>query len=86
MTSVAQLAKTVLITGTSSGIGLATALTAAQRGWTVVAGMRHPARAGVLTQAAIEAGVGDRIDVARLDVVDEGQVIACMDNVIAVHC
>jgi len=36
--------KVIAITGASSGIGLATALTFAQNGWTVYAGTRHKAR------------------------------------------
>ncbi|MGW5672219.1 SDR family NAD(P)-dependent oxidoreductase, partial [Micromonospora sp. NPDC003776] len=35
----------VLITGTSSGIGLETAVGAARAGWRAVATMRDPARA-----------------------------------------
>jgi NAD(P)-dependent dehydrogenase (short-subunit alcohol dehydrogenase family) len=41
-----------LITGTSSGIGLASALHFARRGHEVWAGLRNPAVAGELTQAA----------------------------------
>ena len=43
---------TVLVTGTSSGIGLATAVAAAQAGFTTVATMREPGRAGALREAA----------------------------------
>ena len=41
--------RTVLITGTSSGIGLATAIAAARAGWTTIATMRNlagPTRCG----------------------------------------
>ena len=41
----------VLITGTSTGIGLATALHVARLGWDVHAGLRNPAAATELAQA-----------------------------------
>ena len=77
--------KTVLITGTSSGIGLATAVAAAQAGWNTVATMRDPGKADRLRQAAAEAGVADRIQVKRLDVVDPESVAACLAEVLAEH-
>ncbi|MEZ0073821.1 SDR family oxidoreductase [Planotetraspora sp. GP83] len=68
--------KTVLITGTSSGIGLATAVAAARSGWHVIATMRDTARAGALEAAAKEAGVS--LDVRVLDVTDPASVEACL--------
>ena len=43
------MAKTVLITGASTGIGLATAKLFQQRGWNVVATMRSPEKTSSLT-------------------------------------
>lgn len=40
--------KTILITGASSGIGQATALYFAEKGWNVIATMRHPEKQDVL--------------------------------------
>ncbi|MEZ0092863.1 SDR family NAD(P)-dependent oxidoreductase [Streptacidiphilus sp. EB129] len=74
---------TVLITGTSSGIGLAAAVAAADAGWTVIATMRDTAKAGALQEAADRAGVADRVHVKRLDVTDAGSIAACLDEVIA---
>jgi NAD(P)-dependent dehydrogenase (short-subunit alcohol dehydrogenase family) len=68
--------KTVLITGTSSGIGLATAVAAAQSGWHVVATMRDTAKAAALLSAAEEASVS--VDVRALDVTDPASVAACL--------
>ncbi len=68
--------KNVLITGTSSGIGLATAVAAARSGWDVVATMRDTAKAGALLAAAAEAGV--TVDVRALDVTDPASVEACL--------
>ncbi|MFI9045973.1 SDR family NAD(P)-dependent oxidoreductase [Streptomyces sp. NPDC053427] len=75
--------KVVLITGTSSGIGLAAAVAAGQAGWQVVATLRDPARAHALRTAAAEAGV--ELDIRRLDVVDEASVSAAIEAVIADH-
>ncbi|MTE15505.1 SDR family NAD(P)-dependent oxidoreductase [Nocardia sp. CT2-14] len=76
---------TVLITGTSSGIGLATAIAAARAGWTTIATMRDTGKAEVLSKAAADNGVADRIQVKRLDVVDPESIAACLDEVIAEH-
>ncbi|MEV8098153.1 SDR family NAD(P)-dependent oxidoreductase [Kitasatospora sp. NPDC085879] len=75
--------KVVLITGTSSGIGLAAAIAAARAGWRTVATLRDPNRADALRKAAAEAGV--ELDIRRLDVVDEAAVNAVVDAVIADH-
>ncbi|MEE1822670.1 SDR family NAD(P)-dependent oxidoreductase [Streptomyces sp. BE20] len=69
----------VLITGTSSGIGLATAVAAARAGYAAVATLRDPDRAGELSEAAGRAGVA--LDVRRLDVTDAASVAACLDGV-----
>ncbi|WP_030673676.1 SDR family oxidoreductase [Streptomyces sp. NRRL B-1347] len=68
--------KTVLITGTSSGIGLATAVAAARSGWHVVATMRDTRKSGSLEAAAEDAGVS--VDVHSLDVTDPVSVEACL--------
>lgn len=77
--------KTVLITGTSSGIGLAAAVAAARAGWTTIATMRDTGKAEALLKAAAENGVADRIQVKRLDVVDPESVAACLSEVITEH-
>ncbi|MFI9810128.1 SDR family NAD(P)-dependent oxidoreductase [Streptomyces sp. NPDC052301] len=73
--------RTVLITGTSSGIGLAAAVAAARAGWRTVATLRDTTRAGALREAAAAAGV--ELDIRQLDVTDEASVTAAVDGVIA---
>ncbi|MFJ9406636.1 SDR family oxidoreductase [Streptomyces sp. NPDC101393] len=73
--------KVVLITGTSSGIGLAAAVSAARAGWTTVATLRDPSRSDALREAAAEAGVD--LDIRRLDVTDEASITSAIDGVLA---
>lgn len=75
----------VLITGTSSGIGLAAAVAAARAGFRVVATMRDTGRAGQLLRAAETAGVAERIEIERLDVTDPASVADCLDVVLDRH-
>jgi NAD(P)-dependent dehydrogenase (short-subunit alcohol dehydrogenase family) len=62
--------RTVLITGTSSGIGLATAVELAKRNWSVVATMRDLEKRGDLDRQAQAAGVSGQLIADRFDVTD----------------
>lgn len=73
--------KVILITGTSTGLGVATAVQAAQAGHTVYATMRNTQKRGTLDAAAQVAGVS--LNVLQLDVQDTGSVNAAIDTVIA---
>ena len=64
----------VLVTGASRGIGRATALRLAARGWNVVAGVRRPEDG-----EALSAAQPGRIATVQLDVTDEQQ-IATLDG------
>ncbi|MEV4824355.1 SDR family oxidoreductase [Micromonospora sp. NPDC049274] len=77
--------QTVLITGTSTGIGLEIALACASAGWRTVATMRDVARADRLREAASAAGVADLIDVRPLDVTDPAAVDGCVEDVIGAY-
>jgi len=68
------VAKTVLITGASSGFGLLTTVTLARRGWRVLATMRDLKRREKLENAARAAGVLDRIEFIALDVTDNAKI------------
>ncbi len=72
-----------LVTGTSSGIGLQTAIGLARTGLHVVATMRSVDRAGDLEAAAEQAGVA--VEVRQLDVVDESSASTCVADVLARH-
>ncbi|WP_027345358.1 SDR family NAD(P)-dependent oxidoreductase [Hamadaea tsunoensis] len=74
---------TVLITGASSGIGLATAVAAARAGFTTVGTVRRPDGDLALREAAEKAGVW--IDVVTLEVTDPESVHDCVRSVVAMH-
>lgn len=71
----------VLITGTSSGIGAATAVAGAVNSFQVVATMRDLDRADGLRERAVAAGV--RLDIRQLDVTDDESVRRCVSEVVA---
>ena len=62
---------TVLVTGANSGIGLATTLEVARRGYRAVGSVRSDEKADVLQKAAADAGV--EVDHVLLDVTDAGR-------------
>ena len=72
-----------LVTGTSSGIGLFTAVHLAEAGFTVVATMRDTAKAGALREAASAAGVA--IEVRALDVQDAVSIVSCVSAAVSAH-
>ncbi len=72
-----------LITGTSSGIGLATSVALAKAGHTVIATMRNTGKSGPLEDAAAAAGV--QVHIAPLDVTDPEAILATVVAVIAEH-
>ncbi len=74
---------TALVTGTSSGIGLSTAVLLAEAGFTVVATMRNLEKATPLRERAAAAGVA--LDVRTLDVQDDASIRACVDGVRDTH-
>ena len=71
--------RVALVTGSSSGFGLLSAVALARAGHRVVATLRDPARATAIAEAARAAGV--QLDVQRLDVTDGATVAACRDHV-----
>ena len=70
------MAKTILITGASSGIGRATALYFAERGWNVVATMRNPEKSQPVLQHP-------QISVFPLDVTNAESIASAIANALA---
>ncbi|WP_410514160.1 SDR family oxidoreductase [Paenibacillus sp. BR2-3] len=71
---------TALVTGTSSGFGLLISLELAKRGFKVAAGMRRPQAADKLMEAAELAGVAGNISVIEMDITNENQVLAAVEE------
>jgi NAD(P)-dependent dehydrogenase (short-subunit alcohol dehydrogenase family) len=72
----------VLITGTSSGFGLTTAVELAKAGWQVVATMRDLTKRAALDRALQSAGVFKNVDIGQLDVTDPQSIdraVAALD-------
>lgn len=63
-----------VVTGTSTGIGFTTSLHLARNGYRVFAGMRNPAKAGPLQDAAAAEDLA--LEVVQLDVTDPASVAA----------
>lgn len=77
--------KIALITGSSSGIGLLTAIEFAQNGYLVVATMRDLARSSRLEEAAQKANVRGHIDVRQLDVTHFDSIPPTIDAIVKDH-
>lgn len=75
--------KTVFITGTSTGFGKLTAITLANAGLTVIAGMRNTA--GKNRAAAEELGAIPNIEVVEIDLTDDTSVNNAFAQVLARH-
>ncbi|WWM62973.1 SDR family oxidoreductase [Paenibacillus tundrae] len=75
-------APVVLITGTSSGFGMLTAISLAKRGYLVVATMRDLSRKEALVRLAAEAGISDQIRYIRLDVTDPHSIMEGIEEIL----
>ena len=75
--------RSVLITGTSTGIGQATAVTLASRGWRVFATMRDLEERGPLDQAVKQVGVQDRVIVDQLDVTSAASIASAVSSTLS---
>jgi NAD(P)-dependent dehydrogenase (short-subunit alcohol dehydrogenase family) len=73
----------VLITGTSTGIGLVTTVELAKRGWRVFATMRDMRKAHELEDALKGAGVRGLVDIVQLDVTDAASIRTAVTKVLS---
>ncbi len=74
------MSSVAVITGASSGIGLATTRALAAAGWTVVATARRPAAAHALRELAAE---GPGVQLKSLDVTSDESVQECIGSILA---
>ncbi len=77
--------KIALVTGSSSGFGLLTAVELAGKGFRVVASMRDLARRERLDRAATAAGVASQLDIRRLDVTEFDAIPGFVEDVVRDH-
>ena len=77
--------KIAVVTGSSSGIGLLTAIELAANRYRVVATMRDLSRRSRLEEAAQKAGVGSQLDLRQLNVTDFDALGGVVDGVVRDH-
>ena len=73
----------VLITGTSSGIGQATAVELAKRNWRVFATMRDTSKSAALQDALAAVDARNRVEIVRLDVNDAASIRDAVTSTLA---
>ena len=79
-------AKVAVVTGSSSGVGLFTAVLLAKAGFITYATMRTPSKNQQLLEVAKQHGVSDDLlKVAALDVTDQASVDTCFDGILKTH-
>ncbi|GGI43780.1 short-chain dehydrogenase/reductase [Paenibacillus marchantiophytorum] len=74
---------TALVTGASSGFGLLTAITLAQKGFQVIASMRDLGKKDQLLERAKQAGVQSELDVVALDVTNHDSIEQAVSAIIS---
>lgn len=73
--------RVALITGTSSGFGLLTAIKLAEQGYKVIATMRDLSRKGELERQAEQAGLLKQLHFMTMDVTDSDSIEAVIASV-----
>ena len=72
--------KVAVVTGSSSGIGLATALELARNGYFTYATVRNPAKSGTIKEAAKKEKLA--IEVVQLDVTDDNSIKRAVKHIL----
>lgn len=85
LNQIADHDKIALITGTSSGFGLLTAIKLAGKGYKVVATMRDLTRKGELVRQAEAAGITGQIHLMALDVTEAASIEAALSSVVDMY-
>ena len=75
--------RSVLITGTSTGIGLTTAALLASRGWRVFATMRTLEKRALLEQTLEKTGLQGRVEIEQLDVTSGASIAGAVESILA---
>lgn len=75
--------RTALVTGTSTGIGQATTLELAKRGWRVFATMRDLEKRGALEGLLAQSGARQHVEIGQLDVTHAASIRAAVDAVLS---
>lgn len=73
-------AKVAVVTGSSGGIGLATVLKLARKGFFTYATVRNPAKAGTVMEAAKKEGLS--VAVVQLDVNDDNSIKRAVEKIL----
>jgi len=74
--------KVAVVTGSSSGIGLAASVELALNGYRVVATMRDLGRSGKLGEAAQKAGARDRLELRRVDITETDSLASAVEAIV----
>jgi NAD(P)-dependent dehydrogenase (short-subunit alcohol dehydrogenase family) len=77
--------RVALVTGTSSGFGMLTAIKLARKQYRVMATMRNPERATELWERAERAGAAERIEILPLDVTDPLAIERVVAETLRIH-
>jgi NAD(P)-dependent dehydrogenase (short-subunit alcohol dehydrogenase family) len=77
--------KIAVVTGSSSGIGLLTAVELARNSYRVVATMRNLANSGKLEEQAKAAGVRERLDLRRVDITEFDSLPGAVEAIVGDH-
>jgi NAD(P)-dependent dehydrogenase (short-subunit alcohol dehydrogenase family) len=79
------LQRVAVITGTSSGIGMLSALELARNGFRVVATMRNLAKRAQIDKLAADGGISRNIEVRPLDVTNFASIPSTIDEIVSDH-